>query len=375
MALPSFRDLNRTRVGVVCLIAIALGLVATFAVGTLGVLENRYDASVVLSDTAGLRAGAKVRMAGVVIGEITSVEPDFDTGQVVVGFEINSDVPLGTEMTAEVAIGTLLGGQYLRLDGSVAPDGQGRQLADLPVEERRIPLDRSQVPYTIIEALSVATNAIGALDVDKVNAAVRALAELTTRDADDISALVQNLNIVASAIVERDQDLRRLVTNAQQVSATLAARDQQLVALVDSADVLLTQIAARRDELATLLGSGNRAVTALADLIDSQRANLDNILADLHVTLDRVDANLDVVNTGLAWAGPTFSALSEARGQGPWFDIVVEGLGPVSTDIITGLVGTLLEGTPLGNLIPNLEEVLGPELLELIYGTLGGLGL
>ena len=341
-SLPSFRDFNRTTVGIVSLLVLGAAVAGTFAVGTLGILEDRYPASAVLTDTAGLRNGSKVRLAGVNIGEVTGVHPDWETGQVIVNFEIDRGVDVGTEMRAEVAIGTLLGGQYLRLVGDAGPDDEGRYLADLPTEERRIPLERTRVPFTILEALSTATNAVQAIDVDTVNAAVRALADVTTRNADDVTALVQNLDVVTGAIAERDADLRRLVTNAQQVTATLAARDQQLVALVDAADVLLTQIAARRDELAQLLGSGSDVVTNLAELIESQRANLDNILADAHLFLDRVHANLPVINQSLAWAGPTFQGLAVAGTHGPWFDIVVEGLGPLSVDLILQLYGGVL---------------------------------
>ena len=341
-SLPSFRDFNRTVIGIVCLALIAVGLAATFAIGTLGVFEDRYGASAVFSDTAGLKSGSKVRLAGVVIGEVTGVHPDFENGQVVVNFEVERSVDLGTEMAAEVAIGTLLGGQYLRLEGDTEADRQGRYLADLPADDRRIPLERTMVPFTIIEALSTATSAISELDVDAINTAVRALADLTTRDGAEITELVSNLSIVTGAIAERDADLRRLVDNAQQVSATLAARDQQLIALVDAADTLLTQIGSRRDELAALLGSGSSAVATLARLIDGQRANLDNILADAHLILDRVDANIPVINETLAWVGPTFSGLAVAGTHGPWFDVVVEGLGPTSVDLIVGLLEGLL---------------------------------
>lgn len=340
--LPSFRDFNRLTIGIVGLIAIFALVAAAFAIGTLGVFEDRYAASAVLTDTAGLNNGSKVRMSGVVIGEVVAVNPDFQSGQVIVDFEIESGIDLGTEMEAEVAIGTLLGGQYLRLNGDVEPDSQGRHLADLPEAERRIPLERTSVPFTIIEALSTATVAIGELDVETVNAAVRALADVTLRDAGEVSALVQNLAVVTGAIAERDADLRRLVTNAQQVTATLEARDQQLVALIDAADVLLTQIAARGDELAALLGHGSSAVTTLADLVRTQRANLDNILADSHLILDRVGANLPVINDTLAWVGPTFSGLAVAGTHGPWFDVVVEGLGPLSADLIRELLQDIL---------------------------------
>jgi phospholipid/cholesterol/gamma-HCH transport system substrate-binding protein len=340
--LPSFRDFDRLKLGIAGIVVIGAVLVAVFAVGTLGVFEDRYAASAVFEDTAGLGGGAKVRMAGVVIGEVTGVTPDFESGQVIVDFEIDRGIDLGTEMGAEVAIGTLLGGQYLRLEGDTAPDARGRHLADLPRAERRIPLERTQVPFTIIEALSDAAIAVEDIDGEALSDAVRALADITTRDADDVSSLVANLAVVTSAIQARDADLRTLVESSQQVTATLASRDQQLVALIDSANVLLAQISNRRDELAALLGNGSEAVQTLAELLQSQQANLDNILGDAHLVLDRVDANLPVINDTLAWVGPTFTALAVAGTHGPWFDVVVTGLGPLGIGVLLDLLEPLL---------------------------------
>jgi len=337
--LPSVRDFNRITIGIVSLVAIAAVVAAAFAIGTLGLLENRYQASAVFEDTGGVKVGSKVRVAGVVVGEVSGVHSDFDAGQVIIDFEVDRGVDLGSDMTAEIALGTLLGGQYLRLRGDVEPPF----LADLPEADRRIPLDRTVLPFTIIQALGDFSEGIDALDPDTINAAVRALGDSTARNSEDVAALIENLEVVTGAINEREGDLRRLVGNAQQVTETLAARDQQLVALIDSADVLLSQIAARRDELAAVLGNGSEVVSTLARLIDSQRANLDNILGDLHVTLERVDANLPVINNSLAWTGPAFTGLAAAGAQGPWFDLVVEGLGPVSATLITQLLADLLE--------------------------------
>ncbi|MGH9274572.1 MAG: MCE family protein [Acidimicrobiales bacterium] len=341
--LPSVRDFNRITIGIVSLVAIAAVVAAAFAVGTLGLLEDRYQASAVFEDTGGVKVGSKVRVAGVVVGEVSGVHSDFDAGQVIIDFEVDRGVDLGSDMTAEIALGTLLGGQYLRLRGDVEPPF----MADLPEEDRRIPLDRTVLPFTIIQALGDFSEGIDALDPDTINAAVRALGDSTARNSDEVAALIENLEVVTGAINEREGDLRRLVGNAQQVTETLAARDQQLVALIDSADVLLSQIAARRDELAAVLGNGSEVVSTLARLIDSQRANLDNILGDLHITLERVDANLPVINNSLAWTGPAFTGLAAAGAHGPWFDLVVEGLGPVSATLITGLLADLLE--PLVN--------------------------
>jgi phospholipid/cholesterol/gamma-HCH transport system substrate-binding protein len=337
--LPSVRDFNRITIGIVSLVVIAAVVAAAFAIGTLGLLEHRYQASAVFEDTGGVKVGSKVRVAGVVVGEVSGVHSDFDAGQVIIDFEVDRGVNLGSDMTAEIALGTLLGGQYLRLRGDVEPP----YLADLPEAERRIPLDRTVLPFTIIQALGDFSEGIDALDPETINAAVRALGDSTARNGDEVAALIDNLEVVTTAINEREGDLRRLVGNAQQVTATLASRDEQLIALIDSADVLLDQIVARRDELAAVLGSGSEVVTTLATLIDGQRANIDNILGDLHVTLGRVDANLPVINNALAWTGPAFGGLAAAGAQGPWFDLVVEGLGPLAADLITGLVADLLD--------------------------------
>jgi ABC-type transporter Mla subunit MlaD len=94
----------------------------------------------------------------------------------------------------------------------------------------------------------------------------------------------------------------------------------------------------RRDELAAALGAGSDAVRSLSVLIDTNAAELDAILDDLHPTLATVDANMAALNRGLAITGPAFYGQSLAGTHGPWQDIYVASLGP---DIIGILEGAL----------------------------------
>ena len=336
--LPSARDLNRIWVGVTSIILIGAVVAMAFAIGTLGILSNTYELSAVFPETGGLKSGQKVRMAGVPIGKVTNVVADFQSGQVVVTFEVDKGTHLGKDTRAEVAISTLLGGQYLRLTGPVAEP----YLESLPKAQRRVPLERTQVPFNVIDALGDTTRTIQQLDIDAVNKVVNSLADTTETAGPDVGALVDNLTTLLTTLNARDAQFRQLVANSQQVTATLATKDQQLAQLLDSANVLLDTLSARRDELASILGNGSQVVNTLANVIEGQRSSLDAVLSDLHVILQAVDRQLPNIHTALAFAGPTFINVAKA-GHGGYFDIVGTALGP--TQSVTCLLAAVAGGT------------------------------
>ena len=330
----SARDLDRRLVGVVSIVAVLAAVAGAFAVGTLGVFEDRFEMSGVFTDTGGLRNGSKVRVAGVDVGEVTGVHPDFDAGQIIVTWEVDRGVHVGTGARAEIAITTLLGGQHLRLTETAG----GTSFADLPADERRIPVARTRVPFTVVTAVGDTTRAIEQLDTDTINQVVADLAGLSERDGAALAQLVEDLGTVAAAVNEREADLARLVENGQRVSATLAARDEQLLALVEHADVLLDRVVARRDELAAVLGPGSEAVQALARVVEANQAELDAVLAGFHTATAVVERQLPNIDTSLAWAGPTYTDLSRTS-HGPWQDVVVFGLGPLNANVIADVLG------------------------------------
>jgi phospholipid/cholesterol/gamma-HCH transport system substrate-binding protein len=331
----SFRDMNKVAVGVVSVGVIGAACAATFAVGTLGLLEDRYSMSGVFTETGGLRSGDPVRVAGVDVGEVTAVEPDFDAGNVVIRWEVGRAIDLGPETTAEIALGTLLGGEHLRLSGPV----EAPYLAAGPADRRRIPIERTRVRVSVADALGDTTRTVQEIDVDAVNEVIGQFGDVASTTGDAIGPLLGHLEQVAAAVASREADVQRLVDSSRTVVGTLAERDQQLVALVEAASTLLDQIARRRDELATVLGDGSAAVVALTHVVADHRAALDAVLADLHVAIDAAGRQLEPLNESLAWMGPTFSGLSRAGMHGPWIDVVFEGLGPDAIGILRQLTG------------------------------------
>ena len=325
-----FTDMNKRVLGVVAIAVMTAGCVAAFAVGSLDLLEHRYSMSMVLPDAAGLQGGSAVRLAGVDVGEVTSVQPDREAGQVVIGFEVDDDVRLGPDTTADVALSTLLGGEYIRL-GNI---GGSPAMSEVPDEERRIPLERTSVPHSVNETFDSATDVVSSLDTGAVNDMVTSFADIATDSGPRLDRVLSGLEDVARAFNEREAVIGELLDNSQVLTDTLADKDEEIVALIDASETVLDQIDARRGELAAVLGDGSAVVTTMSELLTEKRAELDRILTRLDTATDVLDDRQEDVDTILSWAGPTFDQVSAIGSHGPFIDVLPTSLGP---DVISTL--------------------------------------
>ena len=114
-------------------IVVIIGLVA-FAIGGMRIFERTYELSVVVEDAAGLESGDPVRVAGVAVGSVTSIERVPEDGTLRVGFQVDSGTEISQSSTASVRLRTLLGKKYL----DIADPGTGQAMAEggvIPVSQ------------------------------------------------------------------------------------------------------------------------------------------------------------------------------------------------------------------------------------------------
>jgi phospholipid/cholesterol/gamma-HCH transport system substrate-binding protein len=321
----SFRDLPVRLVGAGTLVAVVAATVGTYAVGTADLFADTYEIRVVLEETGGLRSGDPVRMAGVEVGSVDSIEPDFDRGLVLATFDIDAGVDLGPETTAEVALATLLGGRYVRLGGPV----EAPYLEDLAAGERIIQVERTSLPLGVIDALGELTTTAEALDAEAIDQLLGEAATLAEDNGARTGDIVEDVATLSAVLNGRRAQIDALVDDTVQVTDALATRDVAIGQLLDASQGLLAEVAARQDQVRLLLGSGSDAATTLADLVERNRADLATILQDLDATTDVVADGLPELNTALATAGPTVGALADIGRSGPWVDVVLTGLSVI----------------------------------------------
>ncbi|ROO85952.1 phospholipid/cholesterol/gamma-HCH transport system substrate-binding protein [Actinocorallia herbida] len=335
MALKSFRDRDQAVVGVASLLVIVVGLVAVFLAGSTGLLHDRYTVTGVFAGTGGLHEGNEVRVAGIKVGEVTAVEPDFAQGLVRIAWKVDSKVNLGPQTRAEISTSNILGGRYLRLSGPVSEP----YLADLPEGERAIPQDRTRLPVTAGDVISTGTKTLGQLDAKLIGDVIDKLGGISPRTRERLADALHGLTQLADALENSGPELRELVNSADRLLTVVTAKDAQLSRLAKGIQALLDQLRDREAELAVLFGSGSSAVTRLSKLIDTQQQALIDLIDDLGGTVETLRPGLDDMNTTLAWLGPAMGAFSTIGSYGPWLDAVGTQIGPVAPEDLAELLG------------------------------------
>ncbi|TMR96867.1 MlaD family protein [Nonomuraea basaltis] len=333
MALKSFRDRNKHAVGLVSVATLATILVATFLVGNLGLLEGGYTMSGVFADSGGLRSGNDVRVAGVRVGEVTEVRPDYAQGHVIVTWRVDDGVRLGRAPRADVALSNLLGGRYLKLTGAVSAPYADQ----LPEAQRRIPMERTGVPTLINDAINDATRLVQRLDTEAVDDLLTELGKIDVSRRGRITRLLKNIGDLSDTISKSEPQLQRLLDNGTKIMDILEKKDKQLVRLIDGIEIMLSELRKRRNELRTLLGDGSDLVQSTTRLINEHEKSLVQVLDDNVAITTRLDGSNEQLNSLLAWAGPTFSGLSTMGGQGPWLEAIATGLGPVNPEVLAAI--------------------------------------
>lgn len=328
----SFRDLPVRIVAVITLFAAAVATVGAYAIGATNSFADTYQVSAVLAETGGIRTGDPVRMAGIDVGRVSAVRPDFDQGLVVVTLDIDAGTDLGPDTSLEVALATLLGGRYVRLTGPVVTP----YLEDLEAGERRIPLERTHLPLGVIDALGQLTTTAEELDAAAIDQLLRAAADIAQDNGSQTGDIVGDVAALAEMLNARHDQIDALVDDTAQVTSALADRDATIDRLITTSDALLGEIAARRDQLRELLGSGSEAATVLADLVETSRDDLDTILDDLDATTQVLDRRLPELNIGLAGAGATVGALADIGRTGSWLEVVFTGLSVIQLRNVLG---------------------------------------
>lgn len=123
------RNVFETILGGIVIIIAAAFLVMAYQKGNVRTVDQGYDVIASFSNVDGLQVGTDVRVAGVKIGDLTSLDLDPTTYQAVGHLTIDNNVKIPDDTVAQITSEGLLGGKYIALEigGSetmIAPGGK-----------------------------------------------------------------------------------------------------------------------------------------------------------------------------------------------------------------------------------------------------------
>jgi len=313
-----FRERNPVIIGLVSMSVLAVLLVAAFRAQDLPVIGGGDTYYAEFAEAGGLQSDDEVRIAGVRVGQVKSIE--LADGVVRVAFQVKTDSGFGPDSRADIKVKTLLGSMYISLD----PAGSG-QLE----EGATIPIERTSSPFDVVEAFEGLADTAGDIDTDQLARSLTTLADLTRNTPEEFRAALDGVSRLSTNIADKNEEIGSLLQNLERVSSVLDDRDEDLVDLMSDADVLFQALVARRDQIHRLLVSTQELSRELTRLVRDTRGDLEPALQELEDVLAVLNKNEDNIDDSIRLMAPFYRVFTNTLGSGPWFDTYIQNLPPV----------------------------------------------
>jgi phospholipid/cholesterol/gamma-HCH transport system substrate-binding protein len=313
-----FRERNPILVGVISVAVLIALMLFALSLNKFTFLRGVYTVSADFADAAGLTVDNEVRVAGLKVGKVTSIElapPGSDgySDRVRVSMEVKSNIKLGAATEAEIKLKTLLGAKFI----DMTPKGTSPNVEAGDV----IPLERTHIPFEIYEVTNRSVESIGKIDAKALNDALRELGTLFDDPAGNLGRALDGLAKATEGIKDRDAELQSLVQDGAKILDLLNSRSQELGRIFDSGSQLLSALGARSDALRRFVRGSNDLAVQVSTLIRDNRTNLDPALFDLHTALEVVRKDIVPLEHALKVLGPSAKGFAKTFTQGHWGDI------------------------------------------------------
>ena len=318
MSVP-FRERNPVVVGAVSLAVIAAMVLAAFRAEDLPLIGGGDTYYAAFSEAGGLKANDEVRVAGVRVGKVQSV--DLEGDHVRVEFNVENGVDFGPETSATIKVKTLLGAMYLALE----PAGEGQM-----EEDAEIPVERTSSPYDVVDAFSGLASTSERIDTDRLAKSLDTMAALMQNTPEEFQGALRGMSALSQNIAARDEQLNELLGNMQKVSKVLADRNGDIVRLMEDGDKLFRALVARRQAVHNLLTATSQLSRELTLLVKQTRADLKPALDHLDSVLDMLNKNQENLDNSLRLMAPFYRVFANTLGTGPWFDTYIQNLPPAA---------------------------------------------
>jgi phospholipid/cholesterol/gamma-HCH transport system substrate-binding protein len=306
-----------------------------------------YRLKTSFAEATQLATEADVRISGVPVGRVKTIEPDKRTGRSIVVIELESQyAPLPSDARAILRQKTLLGETYVELtpgteDAEPVPEGgtlaasQVSPTVQLDEIYRTFDADTRAAFQIWMQEQARAigdhgrdvNDALGNLAPFAEDAAE--LVDILNRQEGAVRGLVSNTGVVFEALTERGEQLRSLIENSNRVFEVTAARDQELQEAFVALPTFERESAQTLERLAEFSRDTDPLVTQLrpaARELSPTLRDLGALAPDLEVLFRELGPLIDASRTGFPAAE---RVLEDARPLIAQLDPAMDQIGPI----------------------------------------------
>jgi phospholipid/cholesterol/gamma-HCH transport system substrate-binding protein len=310
---------------------LAISITNSGVTGTVG-----YHA--VFSDVTGLVVGDDVDIAGVRVGQVTSISV-YDRNQALVGFAIQAGRSLPGSVTAQLFYRNLAGERYMELSQGTGP--VGRTLA----AGGTIPLARTTPALNLTELFDGFQPLFQALSPGNVNQLSNEIIDLLQGEGATMDSLLSSIASLTNALATKDQVIDEVISNLNAVVTTIDSRGNDLAQTVTVLQQLVSGLAADRQPIGSAISALGSLTSATAGLLQVGRAPLHSDIIALGQLASNLANNTPTVETFLQNLPVKMADIARLASYGSWLNFYL--CSASVTGVKVALHGHVREGVPV----------------------------
>ncbi|MEO6085997.1 MAG: MCE family protein [Umezawaea sp.] len=273
--------------------------------------DSSYTAR--FTDVVGLNVGDDVRMSGVRVGRVTSIEVA-DRTLADVGFEVDAQRVLPAGVSAVIRYRNLIGQRYVALDVGVGDVG-----ATLP-PGGRIPVERTRPALNLTVLFNGFKPLFEALSPDEVNQLSYEIIQVLQGEGGTIDSLLAHTASLTTALADKDEVIGQVIDNLNSVLGTVNARGPQLSGLITQVQQLATGLAEQRRPIGDAISALGDLTSATAGLLTDVRPPLKGDIAALGLLSANLGDSGQMLDELLIGLPGNLQAFTRTASYGSWFN-------------------------------------------------------
>lgn len=260
----------------------------------------------------GLYPGSDVRILGVRVGQVESVEPRGDRVRVTFTYDEKYRVPATAK--AVIVAPSLVSDRYVQLVSQAGEPGGSPALAD----GARIPLERTAVPVELdrvsrsLDDLMVALGPDGANKDGSLSRLLTTSAENLDGNGERMGQTIEDVSTALATLSGSEDDLFGTIENLQSFTTMLAANNDQVRRLNADMATVAVQLGEERENLQLALKSLGTAVNEVSNFVADNRALVKTDVSQLVAVTDSLVKNRQALAETLENAPVALSNLQNA---------------------------------------------------------------
>ncbi|WP_084529433.1 MlaD family protein [Nocardia crassostreae] len=246
------------------LLGVASAVVVLAAVGIVYALPIGKDTfTAELSEAQSIKAGDQVRVSGVTVGSVTSLELGED--RVRMTFTVDHDVFLGDQISMEIRMLTVVGGHYLAL----FPAG------DKPLGDKTIPAERVRLPYSLIRTMQAAAAPVAQVDADVLRRNIAALQQSLSENPDALRRIGTAMETWVGTLNRQNSEISQALTVMDEYLTTINENKSLLGTFVRQVGLLETEGLNKKAEITAAMEIAGELLSRIAAIEPSYRTVLE----------------------------------------------------------------------------------------------------